>query len=402
MLLAYCTNVHAGSDLATTQAEWANHAVAVRRRFCPDKPLGLGAWFSARTAAELCGDRGRLEEFAGWARSQQLVPVTFNGFPYGDFHQEVVKHGVYEPPWWEEPRLEYTWHLVELIDVLFPDEMPATISTLPIGWPTDAQNREAALSGAADRLVRLADRLAVREKESGRHIMVCLEPEPGCILQRADDVVAFFEQHLLPAARRCLPAARYESVVRRHVGVCHDICHSAVMFEGQRDAIERYRAAGIAIGKVQISSAVRIPPPEASVSPKEQSAAIDQLSRFAEDRYLHQTTWRSPDGDVRFFEDLPRALAMRDQGLDREWRTHFHVPIYLASCGSLGTTQDDIRTFFQVIEPGEVLQYEVETYAWNVLPDELQRDSLAEGIAEELEWGLGVGGWGLECVGVGG
>ena len=34
----------------------------------------------------------------------------------------------------------------------------------------------------------------------------------------------------------------------------------------------------------------------------------------------------------------------------------------------------------------EVKHFEVETYAWNVLPKELQKDDLAEGIADELIW----------------
>jgi hypothetical protein len=30
--------------------------------------------------------------------------------------------------------------------------------------------------------------------------------------------------------------------------------------------------------------------------------------------------------------------------------------------------------------------YEVETYAWGVLPSELRRESLDEGIAQEIAW----------------
>jgi hypothetical protein len=32
--------------------------------------------------------------------------------------------------------------------------------------------------------------------------------------------------------------------------------------------------------------------------------------------------------------------------------------------------------------------FEVETYAWNVLPEELRVDDLAEGIAKEMQWVL--------------
>ena len=40
------------------------------------------------------------------------------------------------------------------------------------------------------------------------------------------------------------------------------------------------------------------------------------------------------------------------------------------------------------LEPDEdgVRHFEVETYAWNVLPKELRTDDLAEGIAREILW----------------
>ena len=116
--------------------------------------------------------------------------------------------------------------------------------------------------------------------------------------------------------------------------------------------------------------------------------AWEELARFREPRYLHQTNVRHKD-EIQFFEDLPDA--MQRLGAMGAWRVHFHVPIYLASIGSLGTTQADIRVLLGALRSeDEVHHFEVETYAWSVLPEELQRGELSEGIAEELRWLRGV------------
>ena len=72
--------------------------------------------------------------------------------------------------------------------------------------------------------------------------------------------------------------------------------------------------------------------------------------------------------------------------VDGEWRVHFHVPIFLDSAGTLGTTQDQILEGLPLLSEFGVKHFEVETYAWNVLPDPLRSEDLAKGIARELEW----------------
>ena len=66
---------------------------------------------------------------------------------------------------------------------------------------------------------------------------------------------------------------------------------------------------------------------------------------------------------------------------------HFHVPIYLEQFNLIGTTQQEIQKCLEAahLHP-ELSHFEVETYAWGVLPEELQRDELADGIAQEMSW----------------
>src|SRR5262249_30448605 len=131
--VGYCTNVHAGADLATTRANLERHALAVKARYSPTQPMGVGLWLSAVAARTRLAD-GQSSAFADWLRGVGLVPFTLNGFPHGDFHQKVVKHRVYEPTWYDPARLDYTLDLITIHDALLPPGMEGSISTLPIAW----------------------------------------------------------------------------------------------------------------------------------------------------------------------------------------------------------------------------------------------------------------------------
>ena len=71
-----------------------------------------------------------------------------------------------------------------------------------------------------------------------------------------------------------------------------------------------------------------------------------------------------------------------------EWRTHFHVPIFVKHYLKLLSTQDEIVRVLELLHRNRFTrQLEVETYTWNVLPKELQTD-LQSSIGRELEWVL--------------
>jgi hypothetical protein len=372
----YCTNVHANASLEKTRANLEKHALEVKRRVSPNEPMGIGLWLSANAAQELVSS-GQVAEFAAWLREIGVVPFTMNGFPYGDFHESVVKHKVYQPTWYEQPRLDYTVQLAEILNELLPPGVEGSISTLPIAWPAKFGEplSDDLLQAAAANLGSAANELAELEARTGRLIYVCIEPEPGCALDTANDIVGFFQDYLLSSGE--------ERFVRRHVRVCHDICHSAVMFEDQAGAIKKYQAAGIEIGKVQVSSAVGVD--FDAIPTAERQAALEILkTKFVEQRYLHQTCIR--DGDTTtLYEDLPLAIAQAKPS--GQWRTHFHVPIYWSGSQSFQTFQDQIQPCIQaVLTHSHCRHFEVETYAWGVLPPELQHAELAEGIAQEMEW----------------
>ena len=375
-VLGYCTNVHAGSTLAATLAALDKHATAVRAFVQPTGLMPIGLWLSARAAQEVLDDPVGTTRLRDWLFQRGLVVFTMNGFPYGDFHAGRGKHAVYEPSWADARRVLYTTSLADILAAILPDTTIApdfagegSISTLPLGWrPTfTAQGGGASLGLASAHLDQVARHLRRIEERDGITIHLDLEPEPGCMMDRAAHVVEFFERSVQPTAGLDDP--------RKYLRVCHDICHSAVMFEPQAEALAAYRAAGIRVGKVQVSSALVC---------DGSARAFRSLRNFDEPKFLHQTCVLDGQGVVHAYEDLGDAF---DQAPDGVWRTHFHVPVDLAELDHLGTTQREIDDCFAAIKPGDgIRHFEVETYAWTAMPMDFRRDSLARGIADELVW----------------
>lgn len=366
--LGYCTNVHAGEDLERYLASLEKYSVDVKSRMPGDRPLAIGLWLSAQTAQQILTE-DRLDEFEAFLESSGLRPFTMNGFPYGNFHADTVKYQVYKPDWTEPERLGYTANLIKIMTRLMPEQSQAGISTLPLGWPGSDFN----YSSAAKNLVRIAQLLRINEMETGKLIHLDIEPEPGCILSSSSAVVSFFEDYLLPRGDR-------ENILR-YLRVCHDICHASTVFEDQEAAIGNYAASGIRIGKVHVSSAI-----EAEISGENWQPVFDQLKTFQEDRYLHQTYVKNCE-TIAGYDDLPRAIEDIDRRTEGTLRCHFHVPVFIEKFGHLGTTAHEIIDCLRnVYEISDCRDFEVETYAWTVLPDELRTEDLAKGIAEELLW----------------
>ena len=364
--IGYCTNVHAGDSLQQALDNLRHFAPRIASELETTSPLPIGFWLSRQALTDAHGMemtvlREALEEIG-------VEPFTMNGFPYGNFHQSVVKHDVYQPDWSTSERTEYTCELAKLFIQLIPAGTTAGISTLPIGW---GERSPLQMESSTENLLHACRSLARLEDEFGTCLHLDLEPEPGCMLQRSQDVIGLFENELLrPGMEDC---------VRRHLRVCHDTCHASVMFESQASAIEAYDRAGITIGKVQVSSALQVRGPLSGTMK-------DDLMSFAEPRWLHQSG-RCHQGAFTFHDDLSTALESAPLQSEELMRVHFHVPVHLDRIGQLETTQHDLKEAIRLLAGRESLtDWEVETYAWGVLPERFELQDLASGIADELKW----------------
>ncbi|MBX3423633.1 MAG: metabolite traffic protein EboE [Pirellulaceae bacterium] len=393
LTFGYCTNVHAAADLSGALSNLDTYATAVRDRVVGDGRLPVGLWLpEAITSSVLAA--GQAVWLRDWLMDRRLVPYTLNGFPQGDFHQPVVKHAVYQPTWMCPSRARHTQQLAQILNAILPSGRSGSISTLPLGWPHAPWHAEN-FKLSADHLLETARFLDRITQQRGCEIVLAIEPEPGCVLDTAADIIEFFQRYLFSS-----PDAE---MARRYLTVCHDVCHSSVMFEPQQQALAAYLNAGIRVGKVQISSAVHVPWDTADGQPEVQRAMLSQVQQFNEPKYLHQTTRCGSDRQLNgFCEDLSVALATwhKHKLPLQPWRIHFHLPIFVQQFGHLSSTQADISAACRFLRQQSATEvagrswftghYEVETYAWTVLPPELAATDLASGIARELQYFAGL------------
>ncbi|MGV3483506.1 MAG: hypothetical protein ACO1RT_03700, partial [Planctomycetaceae bacterium] len=189
--IGYCTNVHAGTDMATIRSTLEQYAVPMAAKLPAGEKLGVGLWLPASAAGELWPGEGAAD-FGRWLSERRLFPFTINGFPYDNFHLPVVKHRVYQPTWAEPERLNYTRVLAHVLAQLITaggqrsDQPPiGSISTLPLGWPGSDDKFQVEMAGK--QLRELASDLQSIEDQTGLRIVLAIEPEPGCILDRCQD-----------------------------------------------------------------------------------------------------------------------------------------------------------------------------------------------------------------------
>lgn len=356
-LITYCTNIHPGESWRETFAALRAHVPAIRHVVAPDRPFPLGLRLSAQAATELTPDENRC--FTAWLAEQDCFIPTLNGFPFGSFHGSAVKERVYLPDWRSPERVAYTRRLAQLLAGWLPAGITGSISTVPIGFKSRVTAGD--FAQVRENLLAVLEELARIRQEKGQEIVLALEPEPCCVLETSEEVIAFFERLSVPADRRDL------------LGICYDCCHQAVEFEDPVHSLNQLADAGVRIVKVQVSSALRLVDPVG-----------ERLTPFAESCYLHQVVIRRPDGTLIRYPDLPEALSRHRGSAGEEWRCHFHVPLFWEGGDGVATTRPFLAAALPRI-PADTLR-EIETYTWEVLPPELRTATVTESIIREFRW----------------
>ena len=340
--LTYCTNIHAGESWSDIEEALSAHLPSVKRLVSPSKPMGIGLRLSGAAAADL-GEPRALAGLIAFLERAGLYVFTINAFPYGSFHGTRVKEQVYEPDWRQEGRLHFTNHVANIMARLLPDGTEGSISTVPGAYKANVAGAED-VARMTSAMVRHAAHLHAIARATGKQIVLALEPEPCCFLETTDEAIAFFEDHLFARAaveqfRRAAHTSAPEAAdaLRRHLGVCLDVCHAAVEFEDPVDSVERLDAAGIRVAKIQLSSALRL----ADVG----ADAPELMLPFDDGVYLHQTI-QSRDGNLTRYADLPDALAALHNGdAGGEWRVHCHVPLFQSSYGRCNRPRSRWQSF---------------------------------------------------------
>lgn len=386
--LTYCSNIHPGESWEEVKNNIQLHVPSVRRAINAENPatgpFGIGLRLSAAATAELSSPES-LAEFKQFLTDNDLYVFTINGFPYGPFHGTRVKEDVYLPDWKDPERLRYTNEIATVFASFLPDGQTGTVSTVPGAFKARVES-PADVALMAKNMVSHVAHLVELEREHGACIKLALEPEPCCFLETIDESVDFFSNHLFAdtSVEQLASAVGINHndaaiLLRKHLTLCLDLCHAAVEFEDAKTCLAVLAKAGVNVGKVQISAGLRL----TDVTSK----TAELLRPFDDNVYLHQVIEHHND-KINRYTDLPEAFAsLTDDNKPREWRVHFHVPIFLDDLGDFSSTQFFVREILALHKTNPISDHlEVETYTWSVLPERFKTQSIDDAIARELNW----------------
>ncbi len=371
--LAYCTNVHRGNNWAETFYSLQTDVMKVRNALCPDDPYAIGLRLGAGAAREL-SQPGKLRKFKQWLKEQNSYVFTINGFPFGNFHGQRVKEEVYRPDWADPRRLEYTKSLFLILAEILPEGTAGSVSTLPASFK-EFYTKGNLPELVYDHLIACAETIDQLSEEKGLDLHLGLEPEPLGWFETIPETTQFFE-HLFNRATD-------QEMVRRRIGVNYDCCHLAIEYEDAKEGLDTLRQQGIRLSKLHLSSALRAQP-----TPEN----LQTLKNYVEGVYLHQVITAREGRVLERIKDLDLALARAEQknGEADEWRVHFHVPLHASPGHGLEDTRGHVFRTLDWLKknPSACHHLEMETYTWEVLPEELRTEEVADQVIREYQWTL--------------
>ncbi len=386
--LTYCSNIHAGEEWQEHFAILQKSVPAIKANVSPHTPMGLGLRLANKASIDL-SEPTALADFQAWLQANHLYVFTMNGFPYGGFHDTVVKDQVHAPDWTTQARVDYTIRMFELLAKLLPEDLQeGGISTSPLSyrhWWKSPEELQTATHTATLNMLKVAAKLNQLFEETGKCLHLDIEPEPDGILDNGQDFLAWYSQTLLPLSvayfgTKGIDATTAHRIVYRHIQLCYDVCHFAVSYEEPADFLAALHAQGINVGKIQISAALQLD------FDQQTAEKLAMLKQYDEPTYLHQVVAKKADGSLQKFADLGFALATTEQESYQQWRIHYHVPLFTETYGLLASTRKEIEKTIALQKAQPFTQHlELETYTWGVLPAAVQIP-LDDSISREIAW----------------
>ena len=383
--LTYSTLVHPGDDWAQMWDSLVTYVPKVKERWAKNHRFGVSLRLSAASASTLAKSQAERDKLKKFLNDNNMYLYTVNAFPYGPFKGTIVKEQVYEPDWRSEERTTYTKSVADVLADVSPDDVSPSIQSAPLGFKPRVTGPDV-VDSFTDHVIRVCAHLVDVEARTGRVVTLALEPEPYCFLETTDETVEYFTKYIYSgksaeklAKLARMPISEAHVALRRHVGIVFDICHQAVEFEDIGACLQKLVDAGIPIFKLQEAAALHVP----EVTQK----IVDVLKNYSKTIYLTQTVEKK-DGKLTRFLNLEDAFAAWEKNPGpREWRTHFHVPVFLEDLGPFRTTRFAIEDALRFHKAKPLSrQLEIETYTWDVLPDNLKTGDIVDYVCRELDW----------------
>lgn len=381
--LTYCSNIF-------KEKTWKNLFCKLKiyitnlRKFFKKKHIGLSLCLSNSLANEI-KKTDNISNLKMWLKKNRLYISSINGFVYQTFHQKKIKENIYLPDWTSKKRLNFTQNLIDILKNIIKKNHDGSISTLPISYKswTKDNHKHYVLYKTSKHLSELLILLINIKKQIKNIIHLDIEPEPQCMIETYKETHTFFEQWLLPICKKYLiPRYKKQKLITHiytHIKICYDICHFSVNFENHKEILNSIQKSKIKIGKIQISSALKI-----NLNNNNKKSQLKTLLTLQSSPFLHQTTEKVAK-KIKKYTDIKHILETFEQKTHGEMRIHCHISIHEKIYKNIETThqetQETLKIFLKTLR---IKHIEIETYTHNIIYD----DNPLAAIIKEYNWAI--------------
>jgi len=303
---------------------------------------GFGLYLAAAALGQLERDTEARARLVHAVKRSPWPVWTANAFPFGGFHGRRVKEAAFLPDWSDPQRRDFTLASARFLASCMRPGETGSVSTCPLGYGSSARNSEASLRHLED----CAAGLEAIEQSTGVRLCLAIEPEPDGGFERVPDLAEWLQ-------------AKFAHPL---LGICWDLCHSAVVGESTQEVLDALLLTGTPLGKIQVSAALRTGPGFG-----ERAQAL--LQAISTDRYFHQVRGRGGAA----WPDLPEALLdpnFAPGSSADDYRVHCHVPLHVAEFAP-GLAGTEWRDAAALAAQAGYTDFEIETYTLPILPDDL-------------------------------
>lgn len=274
---------------------------------------------------------------------------SINGFVYQDFHKKNIKENIYLPDWTSNYRFLYTKNIISSIEHINEIKNNISISTMPLSYKawTIEKQKPIIIYKSINNIIKI-----ILQTKNKNTINLAIEPEPYCVLECYLDVINFYTTWLKKTTQK----------LKKYICICYDICHFSVMFDKHEIALKSINKNRIKLGKIQISSALKI------ITPRKLHYAkflMLTLFKLRHSNFLHQCINKYKK-NIKIYNDVNQAIKNLLNKKNTEIRIHCHIPLYKKKFKYLNTTQLETKKTIKYIKSQAITKnLEIESYTYH-------------------------------------
>ncbi len=240
--LSYSTGINTGVTWSDVFEELNFRVPEIKQCVRKHDSFGLGLQLSTQAVSELAKPFA-FAELREFLSKNQCYVHTLKGFNTDLYN-------------WKDPKqLSYHNNLASLFSQIMPPQIIGSLSTVP-GAPKAFVSNMADIQQITHHWVSHAEHLIRLERQTGKQIVLAIQPEAMSFLETTQECADFFNTNLFSensyaqlSKQLDVDLETAEDLLRTHLTICIDISDTSSGWASFKDCISALDSLGISVGK---------------------------------------------------------------------------------------------------------------------------------------------------------